>query len=63
MAPCRAVRIWGLGQPCRHKLKRAADHRREIEKHIVRSDERIAQHGDDNAQVKQAAPLIGVGQG
>ena len=62
MAPCRAVRIWGLGQSRRHKLNRAADHRREIEKHIAWCDERIAQHGHDNAEVKQAATLIGVGQ-
>lgn len=42
-------------------LQRAAEHWREIETHIAWCDERIAQHGRDNAQVRQAAQLIGIG--
>ena len=42
-------------------IERAADHWRELEEHIAWCDERIAQHGRDNATVKHAAQLIGIG--
>jgi transposase len=42
-------------------IERAAQHWRELDEHIAWCDERIAQHGRDNAAVKHAAQLIGIG--
>jgi transposase len=42
-------------------LERAAEHWREIDEHLAWCDQRIAQHAQDNAEVRRAAELIGIG--
>ncbi len=42
-------------------MQRLQDQWREIDAHIAWCDERIAAHGKDNAAVKKAATLIGIG--
>ena len=50
-----------LGGLARLVLQRAAEHWREIEQHMAWCDERIAQHRRDNAEVRRASQLIGIG--
>ena len=42
-------------------LERAAEHWREIDEHLAWCDQRIAQHAQDNAEVRRAAELMGIG--
>jgi transposase len=42
-------------------LQRAAEHWRELDQHIAWCNERIAQHARDNAEVRRAGALIGIG--
>jgi len=50
-----------LGTLARLVLQRAGEHWREIEQHMAWCDERIAQHRRDNADVRRAAQLMGIG--
>lgn len=42
-------------------IQRALDHWRELDLHLAWCDERIASHARDNASVRQAASLMGIG--
>jgi transposase len=42
-------------------IQRAAEQWRQLDQHIAWCDERIAQHARDNAQVRAAAQLMGIG--
>ena len=50
-----------LGTLARLTLQRAQAQWRELDEHLAWCDERIAAHGRDNAAVKQASALLGVG--
>src|SRR5688500_17476386 len=50
-----------LGSLARLTLQRAAQHWRELDEHIAWCTERIAQHRRDNADVRRASELIGIG--
>ena len=50
-----------LGSLARLSLQRAAQHWRELDEHIAWCTERIAQHRRDNAEVRRASELIGIG--
>ena len=50
-----------LGTLARLTLQRAQAQWRELDEHIVWCDERIAAHGRNNAAVKQASALLGIG--
>lgn len=50
-----------LGSLARLTLQRAAQHWRELDEHIAWCTERIAQHRRDNADVRRASQLIGIG--
>jgi transposase len=50
-----------LGSLARLTLQRATQHWRELDEHIAWCTERIAQHRRDNADVRRASDLIGMG--
>lgn len=53
--------VTGYGQLARLTLQRAAQHWRELDEHIARCTERIAQHRRGKANVRRASELIGIG--